>query len=204
MRSFRFVFLFITFALLGSLAFADDLDDIEAELDKKAPPAQGQPAPLPPSPSSPQGKAEAAQDAKMTDFAGLGRLAPFSEIAVLQRRYLPRTGRFEMNANLSTITNDPFFMSAGAAFRFGYNFTEAWGIEGNYTSVSTSQRQVTKSLKDRGVQTSSLVTPKSYMGLDLKWSPSYGKMSYLNKSIVPFDMYFALGAGTTTTNTNEA
>lgn len=220
MQVFKILFLIVSMMLFRSFAFADDLDDIEAELEKKAPayqleaPPEAAPAasadPNAPPPTTAQQfeKEEkeisaTSKDQDKVTFSGLGKLAPFSEIAVLQRRYLPHTGRFELNGNLTTVTNDPFFTASGYVVRFGYNFTEALGIEANYINVSTSPRQATKSLANRGVRTSSLVTPKSFLGLDLKWSPSYGKMTYLNKSIVPFDLYFALGMGTTTTSENE-
>jgi len=61
------------------------------------------------------------------------------------------------------------------------------------------KRDSVKGLLDRGIQTQSFVTPKSYYGLDFKWSPIYGKMTWLNKSIVPFDMYFSAGLGSTAT-----
>lgn len=195
MRLLKLLFFFLTLTLISTFAFADELDDIEAELNKKA---------VPPVEAAPPAAKEASAETKVTDFSGLGRLAPFSEIAVLQKRYLPRTGRFELNPSFTTITNDPFFSSTGWGMRLGYNFTEAWGIEGSYMAISTSKRQVTKSLEERTVKTSTLVSPENYSGLDLKWSPSYGKMAYMNSSIVPFDLYFSMGLGTTRTNQDES
>ncbi len=169
----------------------EDLDSIEAELNKRAP----KPKPVP---------QEKPLDLKATDFSSLGRLSPFSDVAVIERKYLPKTERFQIHGALTTITNDPFFMSVGGVGRFGYFFSEGFGIEFDYFGLTTTERQVTKDLRDkRSVSTTSLVSPKSFTGLDLVWAPIYGKMGLLNKAIVPFDIYFSVGYGATATNFGE-
>jgi outer membrane beta-barrel protein len=134
---------------------------------------------------------------KLSDLSGL---SPFSDIAVIQKRFLPKTKRYELFGGASTILNDPFFFSVGLNARFGYYFRERWGVEFLGSILSTSQRDITKGLQNRLVTTSSLVTPVSYLGLDAKWVPIYGKMTLLNRNIVPFDLYFSLGLGATGTN----
>jgi len=135
------------------------------------------------------------------DVSELGRLSHFEDIAVMQRRYLPKTGRLELFPNLGFIINDAFFTNAIFSARASYYFTEAYGVELNGMYLSTTDRNVTKELKSNwNIETRALVTPQSYLGLDFKWSPVYGKMGYFDKSIIPFDMYFALGGGNTRTN----
>ncbi len=145
----------------------------------------------------------AAQDKKddIKDVSDLGRLSTFSDVAVIQRRYLPKTGRFEIYAAPSLVLNDAFFINFGVNGRLGYNFTERYGVELVGFGLTTSQRQVTKDLASkRGVETRSLITPKSYYGLDFKYTPIYGKMTNSGASITPFDLYFSVGAGMTGTN----
>ena len=36
-----------------------------------------------------------------------------------------------------------------------------------------------------------------FYGIDIKWTPIYGKYSYFNEKIIPFDLYFSLGLGQT-------
>ncbi|MBC7372348.1 MAG: outer membrane beta-barrel domain-containing protein, partial [Bdellovibrionaceae bacterium] len=43
--------------------------------------------------------------------------------------------------------------------------------------------------------------PKNYFGLDAKYTPFYGKMSWMNKKIIPFEHYFTAGLGNTTVST---
>jgi outer membrane beta-barrel protein len=134
------------------------------------------------------------------DLSGLGKLAPFSDIAVITKRYLPKTHRFEFTPNLGMIINDAFFNDFVIGGRLGFYFTENWGIELSALSISTGQRGVTNELQQDAVTTQSLLTPTSYYGLDVKWDPVYGKVGFLDEKIVPFDLYFSLGGGLTGTS----
>lgn len=145
------------------------------------------------------------QENTLKDFSGLGSLSPFREVSVLQKRYLPKTGRLQLNLSGTVVTNDPFFTTTGAALRAGYFFSETWGLEADYYALSTSNRQTTTELKDiSGVNTENLVFPKSYMGINLIWVPIYGKLAVFNKNIVPFDLFFTGGMGNTQTQVGES
>lgn len=131
----------------------------------------------------------------------LATLEPFSDIAVIQRRFLPKTGRFEAAGMAMGSVNNPFFSNLGVGLRGSYFLTEKHGIELQYYFLSNSERSVTKSLREnRNVETKSLTTPKSYMGAAYKWNPIYGKMTWLNQAIVPFDLFFTVGGGLTKTD----
>lgn len=137
------------------------------------------------------------------DLSVLGTLAPYDDVAVIQRRYLPKTHRFELFPNLGIITNQAFFMSSSLGLNFGFYFSELLGLELSYASLSTSERKVTTDLREKaGITTQSFINSESYMGADIKWSPIFGKMAFSNRSIIPFDMYFALGGGQMRTNQN--
>lgn len=160
-----------------------DLDTIEAELSK--------------SKITEKPEAAKAVESKVPEkISDLGKLSPFSEISVIQKRFLPKTDRFQFNIGLSTIANDPWFYGVGIGGRFGYAFREAWTLELNYAFLGGSPKDAVKDLStENRVQTDSIVTVKNYVGLDIAWSPIYGKLSLFNKRIVPFDMYFAAGVG---------
>jgi len=134
-----------------------------------------------------------------TNLTELSKLAPFSDIAVIQRRFLPKTGRFELTGTILTGLNNPFFNNLGATARIGYYFREKYGVEFMYFYLGNSERAVTQDLKKNvRIKTDSLVTPRSFMGGAFKWNPIYGKMTFLNNQIVPFDLNFNLGLGSTT------
>lgn len=145
-----------------------------------------------------------AKEKQVNEFADLVNLAPFSNVAVIQKRFLPKTERFELNANASLATNNQFFNSMGAFARVSYYFNEKWAVELNYLTLTTSERDVIKDLKKEfAVETKNFSTPKSFTGIDIKYVPMYGKMSLLNKKIISYDLYFSLGGGSTLTTTNE-
>jgi outer membrane beta-barrel protein len=131
----------------------------------------------------------------------LSSLSEFKDIAVIQKRFLPKTQRFEAFGGVNGILNDKFFTSVGLNGRLGYSFTERLGIELLVMVLSTSEREVTRNLVDRrGVKTTNFVSPQNYYGLDFRWTPLYGKMGFINKKITAFDLYFSAGAGMTNTN----
>jgi outer membrane beta-barrel protein len=141
------------------------------------------------------------------DVSDLGKLQSFKDIAVIQKRYMPKSQRWEVYLAPTINLNDAFFLSFGGSLRFGYYFRERYGLEGIATMLTVSERQVIQDLRDkRHVNTTSFVTPRGYYGLALKWAPVYGKMTWINKKITPFDLYFSGGLGLTGTNqnTNEA
>lgn len=173
--------------------FSSDVDQIEAEIER----GSKKTTPQDEAPTNPA-------DEKLENFSGLGRLAPFSEVSVLQRRFQPKSGRFQFFGGLSNIVNDPWFMGIGFNGRLGYHFSEAWGVELNVMGLSTSERQTIKDLyKEHDVATSSLITTKGYYGAEVNWTPIYGKMGLFDDRIVPFDMYFSLGGGTSQVENGE-
>lgn len=180
-------------------AFSQDVDTeelniIEVELEKAAPKINPQKSESPQNQSPPPAG----------DFGSLGKLAPFSEVSVLQKKFNPKTGRFQLFAGGGVVTNDAFFNTLGGNLRLGYFFNESLGVEASYMALTTSEAKSTKELKDiQGVTTENIVYPKSYLGLDLVWVPIYGKITYFNRRIINFDMYFSLGGGNTTIQDNK-
>jgi len=151
------------------------------------------------------GRAAPKDEKEVSTLSDLATLAPFDDVAVIQRRFLPKTGRFELSGTLFANLNNPFFNSIGAGLRAAYYIREQYAIEGLFTFNNTSSRQVTDDLeKERGITTDNVITSKGYMGASLKWNPIYGKITWLNKSIVPFDLNFNIGGGMTRTDSDES
>lgn len=182
--------LMLTVTLAPFLAHAEEedsaeLDEIEAELERSQTKKTKPEAPT-------------VKEEKFDEFSDLGTLSAFSEVAVVQKRYMPKTNRFQLFAGLNSMMNDPWFSSYGLNGALGFNLTEAWGVELNGFFLSTSKRQATTDLNTQnGVDATNFVTPKSYTGASLVWTPIYGKMSRLGNKIIPFDMYFQVGGGNT-------
>lgn len=159
----------------------------------------------------PDPKAEAKSETKPKDpkeameVATLGTLSPFQDVAIIQKRFLPKTGRIEAFPAIGVILNQAFYMNYIFSGRFTYHLTESYGLEANLAAFTSIERAVTTDLRQkRGIVTSSIVSAKSYYGLDFRWTPLYGKMGFTNKTIIPFDMYFVGGAGLTNTSANTS
>jgi outer membrane beta-barrel protein len=177
LATFLFI-LFLPFASLGQ-------QELENQLEK---------------PNDPQ-PVEKKKTGTLQDISKLGSLSPFSDIAVIQRKFLPHTKRFEFFPSIGAIANQAFFATFVVSGRLAYHLSENFAIEGNLALLSGVERTVTVDLKEKlDVVTKSFINPKGYYGLDVKWTPIYGKMAWLNHSIVPFDMYFVGGGGSLQTN----
>ncbi len=141
---------------------------------------------------------------KVERLTDLNTLAPFREVSVIQKKYMPKTGRFQFFVAGGMTTNSPWFLNLGARINVGYFFTETLGIEVGGMFLSNSEREVSKEIRENNkLQPEKFVNTKNNMGADLVWAPIYGKVSFLNDRIVPFDMYFSAGAGSSSTNSRE-
>lgn len=127
------------------------------------------------------------------------KLDPYKDIVTLQRKYLPKTERFELYGSFTYGLNNAFYNNIGAHISAGYYFTEKLGIEASYEFLLDSEREITKGLEKIDIDTRSLVIPESYYGVALKWAPIYGKLAWLNEQILHFDFYIAPSIGMTQT-----
>lgn len=221
-----FIILFFAGVLLAHQVFAapnaDDLDvlnleEIYKKEETKVPVPAAPIAPMNPTnptdsslaPTDEVAAAEEKEEQKseeirVQELKDLNQLVPFSEISVIQKKYMPKTGRFQFFAGASLATNTPWYQNYGGKLNLGYNFTESFGLELATLFLTSSARSIVKEIKDNNnVEAEQFVYTKGYYGLHLMWSPIYGKISYDNKKIINYEMYFALGGGTSTTNSQE-
>lgn len=170
-----------------------ELNIIELELEKSAPQKQR---------ASEAGTTK--QEAVSGNFSELGQIAPFAEVSVIQKKFMPKTERFQFFGGLSLTTNDPFYQTTGLTLRGTYFLTEQWGVELNYLTLSSTEAKATKELLEiQSVGTDSLSYTKQYLGASVVYVPIYGKISLDNRKIIPFDFYFGLGAGQTKTQAKD-
>lgn len=141
---------------------------------------------------------------KIERLTDLNTLSPFREISVIQKKFLPKTERFQFYLAGGMTTNSPWFLNLGAKINISYFFTETFGIEVGGMFLSNSERQVSKEIRETNhLQPEKFVNTKGHYGADLVWAPIYGKVSFINDRIIPFDMYFSAGAGSASTNSQE-
>lgn len=144
------------------------------------------------------------QNSRMKSVADLNKLSPFSDVSVIQRKYLPKTGRYQFFAAAGLTTNSPWFLNLGFKANLGYNFNESFGVELSGMFLTSSEKEVAKEIRENNsLQPEKFVLTKYNLGIDLVWSPIYGKLTTLDNTIIPFDMYFSAGGGTSGTNSKE-
>jgi outer membrane beta-barrel protein len=149
-------------------------------------------------------RAEEAPKVNVTKLENLNQLKPFEDIAVIQKRYLPKTERFEANINVSSNINDSYFSAYGIGGGLTYNFNEKMGVELIAKWFSAKNSNNTQTLLDRGVVVNGMVVTELFYGVDFRWTPIYGKFSYFDKKIIPFDHYFSVGIGQTQLETGSS
>lgn len=128
----------------------------------------------------------------------LALLSPQSNVIIIQRRYLPRTGRFELSPSFMFFLSSEFMMNVGVGGSFGFNILEKHGFEfrGAYSVVLP--RRAIRDLSDIlnfSVRHAPYDKTEAFFGLVYKWFPVYGKMALWDRKIIPFETYLTLGGG---------
>ncbi len=133
---------------------------------------------------------------KIKNLSDLQRLTPYESISVIQKRYLPKTFRGELNLAFASVINHKYFYLGGLSARLGFFLREDHGLgtEGIYF-LPALRKPEAQEITSQGVAPSSYTFPQVYGGLYYKWSPVFGKFAVLNNKIIYFDMYMTFGAG---------
>lgn len=139
--------------------------------------------------------AEAAIERDLALFWGARR-----KVKIVQKRLYEKEGRFEITPAFSIIPNDDFILYYPIGGRIGYHLTEAFDVELSYAFAIDQDSELTTFLKD--VNDPQIIKEavireqiEMFYGIDLLWSPLYGKLSALGLKLTHFDTYVGLGAG---------
>lgn len=119
------------------------------------------------------------------------------DFSVVQNRRYTKAERFFFTGSGGITINDPFAKGTLMAAQVGYFFSERWGVDFTYTKGSLEDGDSTTKFKS----SFSGVSPDynffdSSMIASVTFVPLYAKMSFMDKSIIYFDMGISLGAGT--------
>jgi len=118
------------------------------------------------------------------------------DFAVVQNRRYTKAQRFFLSANYGVPFNDPFSSGSLYSANFGYFFNERWGLDMEYKTGALKDNDATSQFISRyGVYPDHNVFKSSEI-LSGTLVPFYAKMSFMDRSIIYFDMGFSLGAGT--------
>lgn len=142
---------------------------------------------------------------KVKKLSDLVHLSPFSDVAVIQRRFMPKTGRVSASLLSTFILSSEFFLNPGLEGHLSYHFLEKHAVELSGYYVLTFNRGVTNDLVKIGANVSE-ETPISmaFIGMTYKWMPVYGKIAFYNRQILAFDTFFNIGGGMSAVKKKEA
>lgn len=206
--------------LLAALpALAQEVPGLDLSAPPKPPPRKdsGDTMELPPmnlsKPPPAQPKAEAPPP-----------VLPFSEkdvalgdkVKAVQRKGFLKRGRFEVAPIFALTVNDAFYQKFGAGLRIAYNLHDSFALAIRGVTYRQPEFSNPKKWQPAPIRTdytregkiafgSQLLASQIYdqVMLDGIWSPVYGKVSFLDKHIIHFDLYLAAGFGLVWTATTE-
>lgn len=139
---------------------------------------------------------EKVKELRPEKFTDLAVLSPFSDVSVIQRRFMPKTHRFSTSLASSFVLSSEYFLHSGVEGCLAFHFLEKHGVELSGSYVFDFERHVVKDLKLVDVNVSNDVYRlKKFAGFSYKWMPVYGKMALFNDKILSFDTFFSIGGG---------
>lgn len=128
----------------------------------------------------------------------------YSDLAVIQKSYMPKTGRLQLSGGGTLLPSDVFYRTIGLNGKVSYHFTETWGLEAfGYLFTSQERDEVSKLESQQKLSIKSLISIKSFYGLNLYFNSIYGKTALLNDKIIPFELYQTIGVGKVTTKESK-
>lgn len=117
------------------------------------------------------------------------------DFAVVQNRRYTKANRVFLSLNVGVPFNDAFSTGTMTSANLGYFFNERWGLDLEYKTGNLSDNDATKLFFERyGVYPDHNVFVSSQI-LSGTLVPFYAKMSFMDTSIIYFDMGFSIGAG---------
>ncbi len=118
-----------------------------------------------------------------------------TDFNVVQNRTYAKDGRFFLNLSYGTLVNDAYSYGRLTNGSLGYYFSERWGVEFAYEKGSLTDNDSTIYLKNTYQAAPNYNKFVDYKSVNLIWVPFYSKTSFLDRSIMYFDIQFAAGLG---------
>jgi outer membrane beta-barrel protein len=141
----------------------------------------------------------------ISDYSNIISQTSYSDYSVIQRNYMPKSSRTQFKAGLSSVTNDVFYSNIGLGLGAAYFFNETWGVGLTGTLLTSNRNSYAENILDvQLVNIENLVTLKNTYGLNILFTPIYGKWSLQNKKVIPFELYFQGGFAQVSNQSNVA
>ncbi len=118
------------------------------------------------------------------------------EYGVIQNRTFTKAKKLYASLAYGPLINDPYAQSRVLGLMGGYYLSEDFGIEFSYFNYSSKQNDTVSAYETQfGGAKPDFNLIKSSKTLSVIYSPFYAKMSFMNKSIMYFDMALTAGLG---------
>ncbi|MDG0815642.1 outer membrane beta-barrel domain-containing protein [Bdellovibrio svalbardensis] len=154
--------------------------------------------------NAPPSHAAPAQKKQKAEYSTVQSESFYSDLATIQKNYMPKTERVQLSGGLTLLPSDVFYRTLGLNIKTSYHFNETWGVEAfGYVFTSQARDEVSKLESVQKLSVKSLVSLTSFYGLNLYFNSIYGKTSFLNNRIIPFEVYQTLGVGKVRTQSSE-
>ena len=123
----------------------------------------------------------------------------FRTIKVVQKKPVTKARRFEISPFLAYLPNDDFVRGYIPGVDIAFHFNEGLALEATLAYGMHSNKQLLGDIRRMGVQPA-VLDRMGFMGsVGFNWSPLYGKIAYLERRILAYDLFFATGFGVTNT-----
>ena len=119
-----------------------------------------------------------------------------AEMGVVQNRRYSKVNRFDLGFQSGILSSDPFLSTHASGLTLGYSFTETWGVRSIAWKAIAAGSSARRALEQTGKKASTN-EPEGYAGAEAVFSPIYGKLSVLGKSIIHYDFHLLGGVGVT-------
>lgn len=119
------------------------------------------------------------------------------DFSVVQNRRYTKAERFFLNVAGGVPINDPFGKGTILGLQVGYFFNERLGIDIDYQKASMEDNDSTRQFKVDNLTSPNYNFIESSTMASATYVPLYAKMSFLDKTIIYFDMGISVGVGTT-------
>ncbi|OFZ23336.1 MAG: hypothetical protein A2X94_03815 [Bdellovibrionales bacterium GWB1_55_8] len=126
-----------------------------------------------------------------------------SELGVVQNRLYTKAGKLEVGSFFGMLSSDPFLSVQSFGGSVGFHLSEYLGLRllGWKSQVSPSNALITFQ-ETRGATTNTN-EPRAFYGAEAAGSILYGKLSFLGKKIIYYDLHLLGGAGVTQTESGN-
>lgn len=118
------------------------------------------------------------------------------DFTVVQNRMYSKAKRYYTSLVGGVPVNDPYSTGTIYGLHAGYFFNERWGLDLEYTKGAFKNNDATDQFIANYNTWPNNNKFDSSLGLSISFFPLYAKMSFLDKSIIYFDMGVSAGIGT--------